>query len=448
MTQQQPELPPWWPQFIQNVCEIPDRTSPDDEPEVLLATQDELERCALRAIEAAPAATAPASGEPVTKSGIPLVFGDNPKREPGKVHEEYHAPCGCAFHERPRPHWHPCLLHAGADDNEFRRTLVAAHLRDREKGLTVEFHCVGVGSECGAPLTAANIYRCGDCGQTYCLPCLKRHFAAHATRPTTSAGGDSGEREVAWLECPNCRGYCGPYCVSGEHRCGHCGCSWNQSARARAAHQAPHLYPSDMESIGAPQEESAPQRVQEAGPPLLPTKEVLLRNVARRLADNVDEFGTITDGEFLDDLHRALDALYAKQEAPQKCQSCGWRHSLDECPNCSAAPQSGGTEKQPESSDRGGGSTVAGVIGGDGALRPCPFCGRAVSEDLSDTLHRNGIRWSVLPDGSRHYHTGIPGEPGDGQCWSMHCNQSDGGCGAEVHGDSEAEARAAWNRRA
>lgn len=47
----------------------------------------------------------------VTKSGIVLTFGPNDKREPGRVHDELHAPCGCAFHERPAPHWHPCQLH-------------------------------------------------------------------------------------------------------------------------------------------------------------------------------------------------------------------------------------------------------------------------------------------------------------------------------------------------
>lgn len=48
----------------------------------------------------------------ITKSGIVLTHGPNGKREPGHVHEELHAPCGCAFHERPAPHWHPCPKHA------------------------------------------------------------------------------------------------------------------------------------------------------------------------------------------------------------------------------------------------------------------------------------------------------------------------------------------------
>lgn len=48
----------------------------------------------------------------ITKSGIVLTYGPNDKREPGRVHYEFHAPCGCAFHERPAPHWHQCPLHA------------------------------------------------------------------------------------------------------------------------------------------------------------------------------------------------------------------------------------------------------------------------------------------------------------------------------------------------
>ena len=46
-----PGLPDWWNQFIENVCEIPDRNSPEDEPEAMIATAEELETCALRAIE-------------------------------------------------------------------------------------------------------------------------------------------------------------------------------------------------------------------------------------------------------------------------------------------------------------------------------------------------------------------------------------------------------------
>ncbi len=44
-------LPRWWAQFILNVSEL-DRTSPEDEPDVMLATDRELSNCAINAIEA------------------------------------------------------------------------------------------------------------------------------------------------------------------------------------------------------------------------------------------------------------------------------------------------------------------------------------------------------------------------------------------------------------
>lgn len=46
----EPKLPLWWDAFILNICELPDRNSPDDEPEAMVATADELEGCALRAM--------------------------------------------------------------------------------------------------------------------------------------------------------------------------------------------------------------------------------------------------------------------------------------------------------------------------------------------------------------------------------------------------------------
>ena len=97
-----------------------------------------------------------------------LAVADESAKEPGGCHECHALVTLAAEVRRLQAH---------------KRDLVAAYRRDREKGLTIEFHCVGVGSDpCGAPLTAANIYRCGDCDQTYCQPCLKKHFAAHAGR--------------------------------------------------------------------------------------------------------------------------------------------------------------------------------------------------------------------------------------------------------------------------
>ncbi|WP_155648315.1 hypothetical protein [Burkholderia cepacia] len=45
------ELPHWFEMFLTNVCEIPDRNSPEDEPDAIVATLDELRNCALNAIE-------------------------------------------------------------------------------------------------------------------------------------------------------------------------------------------------------------------------------------------------------------------------------------------------------------------------------------------------------------------------------------------------------------
>ncbi|HEX7906802.1 MAG TPA: hypothetical protein VF534_01735 [Paraburkholderia sp.] len=47
----QPALPAWFDMFLTNVCELPDRNSPEDEPEAIVATPEELRSCALNAIE-------------------------------------------------------------------------------------------------------------------------------------------------------------------------------------------------------------------------------------------------------------------------------------------------------------------------------------------------------------------------------------------------------------
>lgn len=49
-----------------------------------------------------------------------LTWGENRNREPGEVHIEWHAPCGCAFHPKPFPHMHPCSNeHMRADLNSL-----------------------------------------------------------------------------------------------------------------------------------------------------------------------------------------------------------------------------------------------------------------------------------------------------------------------------------------
>jgi len=44
-------LPDWFETFLTNVCEIPDRNSPEGEPDAIVATLDELRNCAVNAIE-------------------------------------------------------------------------------------------------------------------------------------------------------------------------------------------------------------------------------------------------------------------------------------------------------------------------------------------------------------------------------------------------------------
>ncbi|MCA8026455.1 hypothetical protein [Burkholderia cepacia] len=44
-------LPHWFDLFLTNVCELPDRNSPEGEPDAIVATLDELRNCAVNAIE-------------------------------------------------------------------------------------------------------------------------------------------------------------------------------------------------------------------------------------------------------------------------------------------------------------------------------------------------------------------------------------------------------------
>jgi hypothetical protein len=54
--------PPWWDGFIQRVCELPDRSSPDDDPDAIVATEQELLTCYLCTIEDASERSAGAGG--------------------------------------------------------------------------------------------------------------------------------------------------------------------------------------------------------------------------------------------------------------------------------------------------------------------------------------------------------------------------------------------------
>jgi hypothetical protein len=80
------------------------------------------------------------------------------------------------------------------------------------------------------------------------------------------------------------------------------------------------------------------------------------------------------------------------------------------------------------------------------SLPPCPFCGKKPSEDLIDTCYPNGTYWRE-EDGLRHYIRHKERLLTDNRCWLFHCNESEGGCGAELTGDSRDEVIEKWKRR-
>lgn len=84
-------------------------------------------------------------------------------------------------------------------------------------------------------------------------------------------------------------------------------------------------------------------------------------------------------------------------------------------------------------------------------LLSCPFCGMEPPDDLIDTLYPSGTFWrdNLRPNGKtiRSYHGRDAIKEGDGKCWTMHCTENMGGCGAEISGDSKQEAVNRWNRR-
>lgn len=81
-------------------------------------------------------------------------------------------------------------------------------------------------------------------------------------------------------------------------------------------------------------------------------------------------------------------------------------------------------------------------------MLPCPFCGRPVDMDDEDTLYPSGIYWRYSEEiQSRYYVSHKERLEGDCACYSMHCPESSGGCGASISKDSYEEVIAAWNRR-
>ncbi|NIE83761.1 MULTISPECIES: hypothetical protein [unclassified Burkholderia] len=77
-------LPAWFDTFLTNVCEIPDRSSPEGEPDAIIATLEELKNCALNAIEEC------AGDEPATADERAAFEQNNPgniKRDPDGDYE-------------------------------------------------------------------------------------------------------------------------------------------------------------------------------------------------------------------------------------------------------------------------------------------------------------------------------------------------------------------------
>lgn len=82
--------------------------------------------------------------------------------------------------------------------------------------------------------------------------------------------------------------------------------------------------------------------------------------------------------------------------------------------------------------------------------KPCPFCGFEINLDDYDVLYPSGTGWKEedCGDGTmfRHYVSSCE-VPKEQWCYKLICNQSMGGCGAEMHGDSEQETIEKWNQR-
>ena len=79
---------------------------------------------------------------------------------------------------------------------------------------------------------------------------------------------------------------------------------------------------------------------------------------------------------------------------------------------------------------------------------PCPFCGMAVDLEDHDTLYPSGCGWKFDESLQMRTYHGCHEVPHEQWCYGMHCPTNAGGCGAEMHGDSRAEALAKWNKRA
>ena len=80
-------------------------------------------------------------------------------------------------------------------------------------------------------------------------------------------------------------------------------------------------------------------------------------------------------------------------------------------------------------------------------LKPCPFCGKMPDLEDEDTLYPNGTAWIFKEAIQSKTYVSFRDAPKEQWCYSFHCVEIAGGCGAEISGDSKEQAIAAWNQR-
>ncbi len=76
---------------------------------------------------------------------------------------------------------------------------------------------------------------------------------------------------------------------------------------------------------------------------------------------------------------------------------------------------------------------------------PCPFCGAHMNPHDRDTLYPSAVGWKE-ENGYRSY-CDIYDVPKEQWCYKIICNESYGGCGATMYGDSITETLDKWNKR-
>lgn len=84
--------------------------------------------------------------------------------------------------------------------------------------------------------------------------------------------------------------------------------------------------------------------------------------------------------------------------------------------------------------------------------KPCPFCGMEIDLEDVDTVYPSGTGWIDVPfeemeGGSYRHYVPASQVPPEQWCYKIICNESYGGCTAEIHADSKEEAIERWNNR-